>query len=91
MTVSQPLIHRELEEVKILTQPEHGKELAEIFQEDNGKYSTMRAMSFIALIAAIVFGAMTMLNKDSEGKYITTTFLVAAFAPKAVQKFAERV
>lgn len=77
-----------------LTQPihsEHGEELAEFFQEDSGKYSTMRVMSFIALIAAIVFGAMTMVNKDSEGKYITTAFLVAAFAPKAVQKFAERV
>ncbi|MEG4166673.1 MULTISPECIES: hypothetical protein [unclassified Microcoleus] len=76
------------------TQPnssEHGKELAELFQEDNGKYSTMRAMSFIALIAAIVFGAITITSKDSEGKYITTAFLVAAFAPKAVQKFAERV
>lgn len=69
---------------------EHGKELAELFQEDNGKYSTMRAMSFIALIAAIVFGAMTMTSNDSEGKYITTAFLVSAFAPKAVQKFAER-
>lgn len=77
----------------IKTQPvhsEHGKELAEFFQEDTGKYSTMRAMSFIALIAAIVFGAMTITNKDSEGRYITTAFLVAAFAPKAVQRFAER-
>lgn len=82
-------------EVSIVkTQPtnsSHGQELAEFFQEDNGKYSTMRAMSFIALIAAIVFGAMTMLNKDSEGRYITTTFLVAAFAPKAVQRFAEKI
>ena len=53
---------------------EHGKEFAEFFQEDNGKHSTMRAMSFIALIAAIVFGAMAMTSKDSEGKYITTAF-----------------
>lgn len=76
------------------TQPndrEHGKDIAEVFQEDNGKYSTMRAMSFIALIAAIVFGAMTMTSNDSEGKYITTAFLVSAFAPKAVQRFAERM
>jgi len=71
------------------SEPEHGKELAEFFQEDNGKYSTMRAMSFIALIAAIVFGAITITSNDSEGKYITTAFLVAAFAPKAVQRFAE--
>lgn len=74
-----------------VTHPEHGQDVTEFFQEDNGKYSTMRAMSFIALIAAIVFGAMTIMDKDSEGGYITTAFLVAAFAPKAVQKFAERV
>lgn len=77
----------------IETQPnssEHGKELAEIFQEDNRKYSTMRAMSFIALIAAIVFGAMTITSDDADGRYITIAFLVAAFAPKAVQRFAER-
>lgn len=72
------------------TTTQHGKEIAEFLQEDTGKYSTMRAMSFIALIAAIVFGAMTITNKDSEGRYITTAFLVAAFAPKAVQRFAER-
>ena len=72
-------------------EPEHGKELAEFFQDDTQKYSTIRAMSFIALIAAIVFGAIGMTNKDSDGKYFTTTFLVAAFAPKAVQRFAERV
>jgi hypothetical protein len=69
---------------------EHGEELAEFFQENNGQYSAMRAMSFIALIAAIVFGAVTITSKNSDGKYITTSFLVAAFAPKAVQKFAER-
>jgi uncharacterized membrane protein YiaA len=74
-----------------LSASDRGKDLAEVFQEDNGKYSTMRAMSFIALIAAIVFGAMTMTSNDSEGKYITTAFLVSAFAPKAVQRFAERM
>jgi hypothetical protein len=69
--------------------PEHGKKLAEFVQEDNGKYSTMRAMSFIALIAAIVFGAMTIISNNSAGKDITTAFLAAAFAPKAIQRFAE--
>lgn len=72
------------------TTTQHGKEIAEFLQEDTGKYSTMRAMSFIALIAAIVFGAMTIVNKDSEGRYVTTIFLVSAFAPKAVQRFAEK-
>lgn len=69
---------------------ENGRDMAEFLQEDNGHYSAMRAMSFIALIAAIGFGAVTITSKNSEGKYITTSFLVAAFAPKAVQKFAER-
>ena len=68
------------------SEPEHGKELAEFFQEDNGKYSTIRAMSFIALMAAIVFGAITLTSHDAEGKYITTAFLVAAFAPKSCSK-----
>ncbi len=72
-------------------QPQHGQKLAELFQENNGKYSTMRAMSFIALIAAIVFGAVTITSDDNDGQFITGTFLVAAFAPKAVQRFAERL
>jgi hypothetical protein len=69
---------------------ENGQDMAEFLQEDNGHFSAMRAMSFVALIAAIAFGAFTITSKNSDGKYITTSFLVAAFAPKAVQKFAER-
>ncbi|MEG3959239.1 hypothetical protein [Microcoleus sp. herbarium2] len=49
----------------------------------------MRAMSFMALIAAIVLGAITIASNDPDGKQITTAFLVAAFVPKAVQRFAE--
>ncbi|MEG4517368.1 MULTISPECIES: hypothetical protein [unclassified Microcoleus] len=74
-----------------LNASDRGKDFAHILQEDNGKYSTMRAMSVIALIAAIVFGAITLTSKNSEGQYITTAFLVGAFAPKAVQRFAERL
>ena len=75
------------------TQPdssEHGKELAEFLQGNNGKYSLMRAMSFIALIASIVFGALTITSNNPDGKEITMAFLVAAFAPKAILRFAER-
>jgi len=50
----------------------------------------MPAMSFMALIAAIVFGAIRITSNDPDGKEITTAFLVAAFAPKAVKSFAER-
>ena len=67
---------------------------AGFFSEDNGNKSSMRLMSFVALIAAIVFGALTILTNSDEanntdGIYITFGFLIAAFAPKAVQKFAE--
>ena len=65
---------------------------AEFFEEDNGNVSSIRLMSFIALIAAIIFGFLTILLKDgnaTNGIYITFGFLLAAFAPKALQKFAE--
>ena len=64
---------------------------AGFLQEDNGNNSSMRLMSLIALISAIVFGIMTMTNPDAKevGINLTFSFLVAAFAPKAVQKFAE--
>ncbi len=59
--------------------------------DDNGNISSMRIMSFMALIAAIVFGALTinMGAGTDQGVYITFGFLLAAFAPKALQKFAE--
>lgn len=103
------------------------------FKEDNGNFSSMRLMSFVALIAAIFFGSVTMWYAtqktetttieqteqvadsekdatqkaqttkteqkkqvvDSEtavqtGFAITTCFAVAAFCPKALQKFAEQ-
>jgi len=70
------------------------KALGGFFSEDNGSKSSMRLMSFIALIAAIAFGALTIINptntiNSTDGIYITFGFLLSAFAPKAVQKFAE--
>ena len=61
-------------------------------KEDNGSYSSMRLMSFVALISAIVFGSISLVASDSQGNVginLTYSFLVAAFTPKAVQKFAE--
>ena len=66
------------------------------FQEDNGSHSSMRLMSFFALIAAALFGVLTIHlnahgnNDGGNGLYITFGFLLAAFAPKAIQKFAEQ-
>jgi len=61
-------------------------------EDDCGKQSSMRLMSIIALVASIAFGSITMSSDKGSGKndlYIVTVFLIAAFAPKAVQKFAE--
>jgi len=75
-------------ETKDKTTEKHG------YLEDNeGNPSSMRLMAVIALIASIVFGLLTILHpvasKGINGLYITIAFLLAAFAPKALQKFAE--
>ena len=60
--------------------------------DDHGNPSSMRLMSIVALIAAIMFGLITLLHheaNDQNGLYLTGLFLIAAFAPKALQKFAE--
>ena len=52
----------------------------------------MRLMSFLSLLAAIIFGVLTVLVKEVNGNngiFIGFGFLLAAFAPKALQKFAE--
>ena len=64
------------------------------FLEDNhGNPSSMRFMSILALLASISFGILTILHpvasEGVNGLYITIAFLLAAFAPKALQKFAE--
>jgi len=47
----------------------------------------------IALFASIGFGAITILNRaegrNENGLFITFAILLGAFAPKALQKFAE--
>ena len=59
--------------------------------ESAGTKSSMRLMCFVSLISAVAFGALTLLNEAaSDGEMITLMFLTGAFAPKAVQKFAEK-
>ena len=62
-----------------------------LFTDGAGKASTMRLMSLIALGASIWFGwiALTSKTPSETGVYITTAFLLAAFAPKALQKYIE--
>lgn len=60
--------------------------------EAPGQQSSIRVMSFIALIASIAFGLITLLHQKANsenGLYLTSFFLIGAFAPKALQKFAE--
>ncbi len=62
-------------------------------EDHQGNPSSMRLMSVIALFASIVFGLIAILHseasKSENGLYITLAFLISAFAPKALQKFAE--
>ena len=64
--------------------------MSTFFQEDNGNQSSMRLMSFLSLLASMVFAALTIYTQYTDGIIITFGFLVGAFAPKAVQKFAEQ-
>ena len=63
------------------------------FADDrHGKRSSMRPTSLPALAAAFVFGLLTLLcprTDNEKGLYLSAFFLIAAFAPKAIQKFAE--
>ncbi|MCP4659910.1 MAG: DUF418 domain-containing protein [bacterium] len=79
-----------------MTDNAQGNETQEVksgfFEEDNGNRSAIRLMSFGALVSAVIFGILTILiaNVDTQsGILITFGFLLAAFAPKAFQKFAE--
>ena len=69
--------------------PETGKNTG-FFQEDSETYSSMRLMCFVSLLAAIGISFLTLKTGNSDGMTITFGFLVSAFAPKAVQKFAEQ-
>ena len=59
--------------------------------DDEGNPSAMRMMSMIALVIAILLAIAPIFNWGSGGKSEHVLyFLIAAFAPKAMQKFAEK-
>ena len=66
---------------------------ANFLQDHTGDASSMRLMSVVALIASIGFGLIALIHPTAQGSpnglYLTVAFLLAAFAPKALQKFAE--
>lgn len=60
------------------------KKTLEIFKEDNGQFSSIRVMSFIALVIGAV---LSFKGADFD---IILIWLVGAFAPKAIQKIVEK-
>jgi hypothetical protein len=80
-----------------MADPENKKKKTGFLEEDSGARSSMRLMSVISLGASIMFGVLTLVSPcisnakiDSNGIILTALFLIGAFAPKAVQKFAEQ-
>ena len=74
-----------------LPRPDTGIVAKRFFVDDQGNPSSMRLMSMTALlVAAVLVFVETFGWGDDGGKTeLVLYFLVAAFAPKAVQKFAE--
>lgn len=64
--------------------------MSNIFSESDGKLSAVRVNSFIALLCAIGLSVYAIYKGESaESMPLIASWLVAAFAPKVVQRFAE--
>jgi len=62
----------------------------QIFQDHTGKTSSMRVMSFIALLGGLFFGYTAIKLNSDIGLYVFSVAMLAAFAPKAIQKYTEK-
>jgi hypothetical protein len=63
-------------------------------EDDKGNKSSMRLMCLCSLFAAMIFGYVTITGGCTDrqtGVQITLIFVLAAFAPKAVQKYIENL
>jgi hypothetical protein len=63
-----------------------------LLTDDNGNPSTMRVMSWFSFIAAVATAIIIFMRPPDDaftGLYVFTAFLLGAFVPKALQKFAE--
>lgn len=60
------------------------------FTDDEGSPSSMRLMSFVSLLLAGALAGINALGWGSPDSEHVLYFLVAAFAPKTVQKFVEK-
>ena len=65
--------------------------MKEIFTENSGRLSSVRVNSFIALLAALAMSIYSIhLGNTEASTPLIISWLVAGFAPKVVQKFAEK-
>ena len=63
-----------------------------VMTDDEGNPSSMRWMSVGCVVFTIIFGCWTMYaGKTEPGLNLVLIFLVAGFAPKTFQKFAEKM
>ena len=58
-------------------------------EESSGNKSLMRALSIVALLGALWFGHLTITQESEVGIWVTSMFVIGAFAPKAIQKYTE--
>jgi len=63
----------------------------EFFEDSGGRLSSMRLFSFISLLNALIISWLGFYSKHTPADIITQEipWLVGAFVPKAIQKFAE--
>lgn len=61
------------------------------FEETAGNQSMMRLLSFLSFFVAVFIAVYSILTKQYDVQVMTYFgfFMVAAFVPKAVQKFVE--
>ena len=64
--------------------------LRQVFEDDKGQPSNMRFMSFLALVYSFFYCSFALWKEKPVDVEVLVLFVVAAFAPKVVQKFAER-
>ena len=64
----------------------------QFLSDDDGNPSSMRLMSMLSLVVAALLAAVEVMGWGSgDGNTeLVLYFLLGAFAPKAIQKFAER-
>ena len=64
--------------------------IIEIFQDPGGQLSNVRVMSFLCLLYAFFINTYSLMTVAEIKIEIFYALMVAAFAPKVVQRFAER-